>query len=97
VTSEIDETPAAESLAPQFARGAVLLTAANWLTFVLSFVVNLARARPDALVRTRRGLNEALALVGAFALNFALVQTREESRAQYDTATAPPPRSEPRR
>jgi len=94
VTNETHhQTRAGGSLAARFARGALYLSAANWSAFALSFVLNLAIARvlgPDAFgpYALAYGLNEALAIVGAFSTHLALVQTREESRTLYDTATA---------
>ncbi len=88
-----ERSPRGESLAPRFARGAVLLMAGHWLGFAVNLVINLAIARtlgPDGFApyALAFALNEWLVVLGAFSLNLALVQIREESQPLYDTALA---------
>jgi hypothetical protein len=86
-------SPGADSLAPRFARGGLYLMAGHGLGFALNFAINLAIARtlgPDGFTPYALAFawNELLVILGAFSLNLALVQFREESQALYDTALA---------
>lgn len=88
-----DAKRGAEPLGPRFARGAVHLVTGQWLAFALNFVLHLAIARilgPDAFgpYASAFALCELLVILGAFSLNLALVQFREESQSLYDTALA---------
>jgi PST family polysaccharide transporter len=93
VPSSEERSPGDDSLAPRFARGGLYLTAGYGLGFALNFAINLAIARelgPDGFAPYALAFawNELLVVLGAFSLNLALVQFREESQALYDTALA---------
>ena len=81
------------SLARRFVLGSVYLGAGSWLAYLLNFGMQIAIARllgPSAfgLYAFCFAINEFLNIVGAFSLNFALIQSREESQSHYDTAFA---------
>ena len=81
------------SLGRSVFRGSVFLSAGSWLAQAVNLGITLLIARwlgPSdfGLYAFCVAINEFLSIVGAFSLQHALIQSREESQEHYDTAFA---------
>lgn len=86
-------TPEGGGLGQRFARGALYVGAANWITYVVNFGIVILVARilgPEeyGVYAFVVAINEFVNIVNGLAVAPALVQNREESRELYDTGYA---------
>lgn len=81
------------TLGASFLRGGAYLSLGNWVTTLLSFLIGLGVARilgpaEFGVYAFVFALSELLTIIAAFALNQALVQSRDESQTLNDSAFA---------
>ena len=91
--SNSPENPESGGLGRRFARGALYVGAANWITYVVNFAIAILVARilgPEeyGVYAFVVAINEFVNIVNGMAVAPALVQSREESRELYDTGYA---------